>query len=165
MVPTLKRLVAERALKQPPSDLWVQWAVAQLSAGQDTPHLRILAGERAPFYYPEMSALLDKVLEELGQPLPSRDTAIREYASELATLLVGSKGRDLEPLRQLRDLCIACEHSLTLNDFYLLAFAAEDLARHGDQHYWEGATSANLPDIVLDKARMWLIDETAHGTA
>src|SRR5206468_5361865 len=62
MLPTLKQLLAERALARTPTDAWVEWAVDQLMRGQDTPHLRILAGERAPFNAFEMYALFDTVL-------------------------------------------------------------------------------------------------------
>jgi len=152
IAPSLRRLLAERALDKPPSEAWVQWAVSQLSAGHDTPHLRILAGESAPFNVGEMSALLDRVLGELGIQAPTRETAIHEDATELATRLVETQGEDLEPLRRLRDLCIECKYPKALNDFYLPAFAAEDLAAREDQHsppaqtvQKDGTTSATGP--------------------
>jgi hypothetical protein len=165
MPPSLKRLLAERALEKPPSDAWVEWAVAQLSAGQDTPHLRILAGERAPYGFGEMSALLDRILGELGIQPPPREAAIHDYASELVSELVTSHGENFEPLQRLRDLAIDCKYPSALHDFYLLAFAAEDLIARGDQHYWEGATSANIAFLITDRASLWLAADSRSGTA
>ena len=38
-----------------------------------------------------------------------------------------------------------------LRDFYFLHWAFVDLENGDDQHYWEGATKANIEDIVRKK--------------
>src|ERR1043165_9798094 len=156
MAPTRAQLLADRALDKAPTDAWVQWAVNELLAGQDSPHLRILAGERPPFDPFEISALLDKVLSELAVAVPSRDKAMLAYAAELADTLVKSQANDVAPLRQLRDLCIESGYPKYLYNFYLLAFAEQDLQAGGVQFYWLGATPANIRQLILDCANEWL---------
>jgi hypothetical protein len=164
MIPTLKQLLAERALARTPTDAWVEWAVDQLMRGQETPHLRILAGERAPFNAFEVWALLDTVFRELDVQPPGPEEAVRAYAAELASSLVQSEGRDVAALRLLRDLAIERQYPDYLHDFYLLAFAEQDLTSGGVQFYWQGATPTNVYQIIHDRAAAWLAAGAPSGT-
>jgi hypothetical protein len=147
---------AWRALGRPPTRRWVDWAVQELEAGRDGPHLRILAGLTEPFDDLEVIRYVDAALAELKVPLLQKETSIATYAEELVAALASTHSLTNEILSDLADLCIETEYSDLLMSFYLLHSAKQDLQAQGDQHYWEGANASNIDEIVIAEARKWL---------
>lgn len=154
-------MLARRALGHPIDERWVDWAVSLLVAGYDTPSLRILAGVAAPFDAPEMTALADRVLVELGlRPIPDPRQAASILTTELCRQLLAGTASIGEVLQQIKDVCIELDEERELMDFFLLHFARCDLVDDEIQWYWDGATRENIDEIVRDRCRKWLAD---HG--
>jgi hypothetical protein len=150
-------ILALRVLGASVDQLFVDWAVAQLEAGRDSPHLRVLAGEIAPFNYFEMSQLLDKVLQELGLELPPDDeTALRNYARERVLAAIAGSVSASTVLSELAHLCIEFGYPRFLYDFYLLHWAKSDLQEQEVQWYWPDADRENIDSVISSHFETWL---------
>jgi len=147
---------AWRALGRPPSPSWVGWAVQTLEDGCDGSSLRILAGLREPFDYFDTVRYVDAALVEAGVEPLAQSEAISAYSQELVSFLVERSPRRAEALSQLADLCVDTGYSKSLMPFYRLHFARQDLLAGRDQHYWDGADSSTIDEIVENEARAWL---------
>jgi hypothetical protein len=151
---------AWRALGRPPNRTWVDWAVRALERGQDGSNLRILAGLTEPFDYFDTVRYLDGALGEAGVKLVPQSEAISAYAEELVSFLADQPSLRTEALSHLAGLCVDAGYSQALMPFYLLHFARQDLFAGQDQHYWNGADSANIEAIVETEARAWLAERS-----
>jgi hypothetical protein len=145
-----------RALGRPPSPSWVDWAVQALEDGRDGSNLRILAGLREPFDYSDTVRYVDGALIEAGVEPLAQSEAISAYSQELVSFLVERSTIRPEALSQLANLCVDTGYPKSLMPFYLLHFARQDLLAGRDQHYWDGADSSNIDEIVQNEARAWL---------
>ena len=154
---TTEVIAAMRRLNRDVDGQWVEWAVRSLVAGDDTPSLRVLAGESAPFNQFEMGALVDRTLDELHVPLPkSHDDAAIVCAVPLVQQLASREANPAAVLVELAQLCIECDYLRDLYSFYLLHHAYDDLQVSDHQWYWGGATRENIRDIVTQEARTWI---------
>lgn len=126
----------------------VDWAIGLLEKNASTRNVEILAGMTPPFNPFEMSALRDRVLEDLGVPELSRDEAVVAYAAELAADAVADDRSPFTLLKELSELCIAEDYLRELHNCYLLSNAWEDLLDRSIQWYWEGATLDNIESLA-----------------
>ena len=157
-------ILALRALGASVDQRFVDWAVAQLEAGRDSPHLPVLAGEIAPFNYFEMSQLLDTVLRELGLELPrDDDSALRSYARERVLAAVAGSVSVSTVLSELAQLCIEFDYPRPLYDFYLLHWAKSDLQEQEVQWYWPDADRENIDSIISSHFETWLKENGADA--
>jgi len=78
-----KRYLGDATLKD-----HVDWAVAELVFGADTPNLRILAGLTKPLFWQEVEYHFALTLDELKISLPPREQFLRNYVFELARKIV-----------------------------------------------------------------------------
>ena len=158
-IPSTAELVALRSLNRSVDSRWVDWAVFLLMEGQDTPHLRILAGEVPPFNQFEMRKLVDNLFRELGLVTFSEERdAARSYAKELVKKLLEPEAEIECIMRELMHLFIeffGFEQN-GIYDFWLLAQAREDLMEYGVQYYWQGAALDNIDEIICESAGNWL---------
>jgi hypothetical protein len=139
---------AYRALKRPPDERWVQWATSLLVAGTDTPSLRIVAGLIPPFDDIEVTRRVDAALTELlAGRLADPADAVESYTGELLRALVAGKAELGSVLREVAEIGVERDYQRSLMPFYLLHHACEDLRARGVQHYWDGATPANIETI------------------
>ncbi len=146
-----------RKLNRGVDSRWVDWAVDSLAAGHDTPSLRVLAGESAPFNQFEMWSLVDAVLDELQVPLPkTEDDAAIICATPLVKQLASRDVDIASALSTLAQFCIERDYLRGLYCFYSLHFAFDDLQVSEHQHYWDGATRENINDIVTQEAKTWI---------
>src|SRR6266513_1488419 len=136
---TTAAIQAWRALRRPPDQRWVDWAVRLLTQGADTPGLRILAGLLPPLDYFEATKLVDRTLMELAISPLDTSSAVEAYTAEL-----------------LAQLCIETSYRRDLMKFYLLRNARDDLTHRDIQHYWAGAGRSNIDGIVREEAQRWL---------
>ncbi len=156
-VPPSEEVLALRKLGRPVNERFVEWAISMLMGGQDTPGLRVLAGESSPFNQFEMGALVDRVFAELGLTQPS---TINAAAGSLATVrakqvLAGDVSRQVA-LKELAELHVELDNLMVLHDFYLLHYALEDLQMDDMQWYWPGADRHNIEDVIDERFRSWL---------
>ena len=140
---------------------WVEWAVQMLVDGHDTPTLRVLAGESAPFNEFEMGSLLDRTLEEFGVPVPEtvEDAAIA-YTMRWVQQLASHAAEKGPTLSELAELCSELLYPDALLGFYTLHDAFDDLQYQEHSPNRLDATRANIDDIVTQEAREWL---AVHG--
>jgi hypothetical protein len=155
---TTARILANKALQEPCGRDCVDWAVRMLEEGQDSPHLRILAGELPPYNHFEVAQLRDAALRELDLLEPAGDVAVRMYAVErLRAALTGDEDL-IEVLTVVKDFCVSQNYQKDLYDFYLLFFAHSDLQEEPHQWYWAGATRANILSLIRKRASEFVAD-------
>lgn len=154
--PTTAEVVALRSLGRTIDEVFVAWAVGMLEVGRDSPSLRVLAGESAPFHPFEMEALVDRVFHELEiAPHGDRAQAARALAKERIRAGAGGHLPRAEVLRELARLHL--DFGLEdLHDFFLLHHAHGDLRASDVQWYWPGADRDNIDSIVDEKFASWL---------
>jgi len=153
-------LRAHLALGRSPSTLWVEWAVAELLAGRDSPNLRVLAGLSEPFDHHETVLITERALAEVAKTGAQTD-AVRTYVVVLLEWILEGRADRSAALSELALMCIESGYPETLMPFYLLHFAQLDLAAHGDQHYWDGANPSNIEAIIDQEAINCLARERA----
>jgi hypothetical protein len=160
---TTAEIVARRALEMTCGQECVDWATDVLTAGRDTPHLRMLAGAEGPHNHFELAELRDRTLDELGEAPVSHVDGVRIYARErLRAATAGSADLRVE-IAVVADLCSTNDYPGELHDFYLLHNAYEDLQSLGVQFYWPDADRANILAIMKHRAEEFVRDESGDG--
>jgi hypothetical protein len=153
-----EEIVALRKTGLAADQRFVDWAIDALVQGQDSPGLRVLAGEAAPFSHFEMQALVDRSFRELGMTAsPSIEDALKTLAKRLARLVLAGEADRGTALQDLRRYYLEFEVSV-LQDFYLLSHALEDLQSERHQWYWPEADQGNIDKVIDDRFRA-LVDE------
>ncbi len=153
-----EEIVALRKTGLAADQRFVDWAIDALVQGQDSPGLRILAGETAPFSHFEMQTLVDRTFRELGLTAsPSIQDALKTLAKRLARLVLAGEAERGTALQELRRYYVEFDASV-LQDFYLLSHALEDLQSEWHQWYWPEADRSNI-DRVIDERFRALVDE------
>lgn len=160
---TTSEVLAYRRFEKVPDESWVEWAVAMLAAGHDTPALRVMAGELGPFNAFEMWAMTDRVVAELGlTPFDDdRDAALALATVRIRQMLDGVILHEAG-LHELWDLHLSLDHSGPLHDFYLLHCALGDLKHDDHQWYWPGADRSNIHDVIDERCRRWLAEHASE---
>jgi len=137
-------------------DAWVVWAIDMLEAGFDTEHLRMLAGETAPYSSWRLQPLTDKVLHELSIDVSNTQVITTKYICYIIKQAVAGNKTLLDALRALKDFYYSAEQSEDLLDFFLIYYAWGDLLNHTEQFYWPGANRDNIEQITLQHFNQWL---------
>jgi hypothetical protein len=134
----------------------VDWAFEMITLGYETEHLLILAGLTKPVNYFEATSYIDAALKELNLQPKIGNEAIISYCSYYIILIAQGIKVKLN-LSILRDACINMDMSPLIFDFYLLAFAWDDLDwNDGQQWHWDGADLDNIEAITIETAKNWL---------
>lgn len=155
--PGTVELLAMRKLGKSVDERWVAWAVSMLVEGQDTPALRILAGEAPPFNQFEMADLVDRVFRELGlEAFDSPHSAAVGYASVLARGVLDGKISVQFAVFELSEVYVELDFLDDLQDFYRLRHARDDLQESDIQYYWTNATRETIDEVIRDYCREWL---------
>jgi len=84
----LRKLVAHRAIGLATGEDHVDWALAALEAGQDSEHLRMLAGLGTNPHWQDVRDYFERAREELGQELPPVGQVIPLFVSDVAQGIV-----------------------------------------------------------------------------
>ena len=149
------KILAYKYLQDFNIDESIDWAVDMLSLGYETPSLLILAGLSKPTNFFEAENYLLGSLKELKIELPERHEAIIGYCRDFIEKI--SKSENVkENLYQLYKIAKTTADDKLIFDFYLLYWAWDDLdSGQSYQHYWDGATEANIEQITIDTARKW----------
>ncbi|SFU78299.1 hypothetical protein SAMN04488527_11645 [Aliiroseovarius crassostreae] len=148
---------ARRFLNIGPDSSIVGWAENMVIAGFHSPHLDILLGELEPFNKFEMDALLDRIQRELKLPsIRSKSEALEIIATAYGRRFIAGKADSASTLFYLSELCIAERYANEIYDFYLLHFAAVDLAIDEIQYYWPDANRTNIEEIIRHEFISWL---------
>lgn len=150
-------IYARRFLDYGPDVAVVAWAEKMILSGFNSDSLFILLGEVEPFNKFEIDELLDRIQAELRLPkVGHREEALQIIATAHIRRFILGKTNSADVLFAISELCIAEGNAEAIFDFYLLHFAAVDLAMDDTQHYWPGAHQGNIEDIIHDFCIKWL---------
>jgi hypothetical protein len=149
------KILASKAQQRDSAEEWIDWSLEMMEAGFESEHLIILAGLSPHLNRFEFVDIVNKALKELSLDTMSNDEMIYGYVYFLIDQTLTSKTSTKVALRIIRDLCRDRNYDKELFDFYLLAFAKEDLDEVGGQFYWQGADINNIDAIINDKLLDW----------
>jgi hypothetical protein len=149
---TTAEILAKRALERSCGQDCVDWAVALLIEGWDTPHLRMLAGKNAPHNHFEIAALRDRVLDELGATCISREQAVSMFAAVRLEPAINGEADLPTEVAAVAQLCIDTGYGNELSDFYLLHHAYDAIQNSDEQRYWPDADRSNILKIMRNRA-------------
>jgi len=135
--------------------------MGRLGIGNDggwlrTEHLIRLAGVSQDINRFEFDDIASKALKELSLDTLSHDEVVYGYVYFLIDQALSSKLSFMVVLGALRDLCRDREYDEELFDFYLLAFAKEELEELGVQFYWKNADKNNIDSIINSRFQEWI---------
>jgi hypothetical protein len=151
-------ILVTRELNRMNSQAIVEWAIGLVQEGRSGDYLCILAFLTPPFNSHELATYRDQVLWE--QKLDRGDIGSEAARTSLAVELFRAalrQGEDLAfALGSVAEIYIEDGYQPNLVDFYVLHNAFKDIEAQGYQHYWEGATSENIQQIVAERVRVFL---------
>lgn len=149
-------LMALRALNMEMGARAVDWAWALIGADRGGDGLFGLAGQTAPFQWPEINRDFDAATRQMGLTGPAdTPTAVRWLAHGHLSDLVANGPDDFRSLKLVSRLWF--DHKLPdLERFYLLKHAIREVEATGTQRIWDGLTRDTWRGIVIDLARGWL---------
>lgn len=131
-----------------PSDL-VQIAVEALSAGSDTPSLRILAEESVP-HWSETIPRFERALAELGISLPPRQEALLYRAKPIAEAVVAGRTPPMTGAYAIWMFCVEeREPHPYFRRFLELASLYDDNTRDPDKR----AFCAEVAKLIVETAK------------
>ena len=137
-------------------DHCIEWAIALLSQGYNSPSLPQLAGLLPPYNSFEVKDYTLKTLEELKIKIPCTNTSTITYAKDIIEDMLEDQTQIESYLHELFRLCIKEDYLDDIYAFYLLHCALDGLKHADYQHYWEGATRNNIEEIIIEESQKWL---------
>jgi hypothetical protein len=154
-------IYAHRFLDHGPDETVVTWAENMTLAGFASDSLFILLGEAGPFNKLEIDELLDRIQNELHLPkIQNSEEALETVATAYVQRFIQGKVNSADTLFHLCQLCIEEDYAEIIYDFYLLHYAAVDLATEEVQHYWPDTHRGNIEKVVRDHCIRWLEEHT-----
>lgn len=157
MVELTYKVLASLEIENYNPDEYVDWAVAMVLDGYETPSLLMLAATTKPANYFETVEIFKDTMRELGIELKSRDEALLSYAYYIVRK-IARKEDVRKNLTTLSKLYVMDDFSDTIFDFHRLYWAWGDFDYDDGYgtHYWEGATADNIESLVIEKAHQWI---------
>lgn len=141
-------ILAFKMLGRSVNKKWIDWAYDMLVAGFDTDNLVILAGELEPYNQFELQSLTDKVFKELELTWNNREQVLINYIGYLVGDTLAGNRKYENVLAVIKDIYLELNCNPSLEEFYLLYYANEDLSYSDYQYYWDGATRENINEII-----------------
>jgi len=155
-IPSTAEILAFKMLGDSVDKKWANWAYDMLSAGFETESLVMLAGEVAPYNQFELQSLTNKVFEELNLAWSDTEEVYTNYIRYLISEALADKLKFENVLNTIKDVYHQLDYKSSLQDFYMLYCAYDDLRYSDTQYYWEGATSENIDLIVRQYFVDWM---------
>lgn len=150
-------IYARQFLDHGPDEAVVTWAENMTLSGFASDSLFILLGEAEPFNKFEIDELLGRIQNELHLPkIHNSEEALEIVATAYVQRFIQGKANSAHTLYRLSQLCIEEGYAELIYDFYLLRFAAVDLATDEVQHYWPDTTQENIEKVIRDYCIKWL---------
>jgi hypothetical protein len=138
---------------------WVNWAYDMLCAGFETEHLIMLAGEVEPYNQFELQSLTNRIFNELHLTWDNTKQTYINYVCYLIGEALANKLRFESVLNIIKDIYYELDYESSLQDFYMLYYAYDDLRYSDNQHYWDGATRGNIDLITRQYFENWMNDD------
>jgi Glu-tRNA(Gln) amidotransferase subunit E-like FAD-binding protein len=149
------KVLAYKLLEIGSTEEWIDWALEMMEAGFETEHLVILAGLSPHLNRFEFDDIVNKTLKELSLETVTIDEATYGYVYYLIDEALNSNITTKAVLDILREICRERDYDSNLFNFYLLAFAQEELKNLNVQFYWEGADHNNIDSITNNEFQVW----------
>lgn len=148
---------ARRFLDYEPDETVITWAENMTLSGFASDSLFILLGEVAPFNKFEIDELLDSIHYELQLPeIRDKNEALAIIATAYVQRFIQGKTNSADTLFRLSKMCIEEDYAEVIYDFYLLHYAAVDLATEDVQRYWPDAHRGNIEKVIQNRCIKWL---------
>lgn len=106
---------------------FADWAVMQIGAGKETPHLQMLASEFQANSITDVEPDFRRALDELGWEFPDKSEAIRRYAESILRKIVSGEIKPFEGCSQLYMMCSYADYPEYLQNWNGLYWAKEDM--------------------------------------
>lgn len=155
-VPSTYQILAWKFFDRSVDQRWADWAVEMMLAGFETESLPMLALLEKPYNQFELKELTDRILDELGLSNQDKGLVMCNYASYLINLGIKEERDISSVLNSLKDMYLALDGDATFLNFYLLAYAKEDLNFSEVQYYWDGADRTNIDKIISEEFQKWI---------
>lgn len=149
------KVLVEKALQGGSIEVWKDWALEMMEAGFETEHLILLAGLLPNVNRFQLEDIINKALKELSLDTMSDEDIVYGYVYYLIDQALNSKMSSKEVLGILKNLCMDRNYDKELFDFYLLAYAKQELEEAGEQFYWDGANNGNINTIINTEFLEW----------
>ncbi|MEQ1643075.1 MAG: hypothetical protein ABL959_06490 [Pyrinomonadaceae bacterium] len=120
---------------------FADWAVMQIEAGKETPHLQMLASEFQANSITEVEPDFRRALDELGWEFPDKSEAIRRYAESILGKIVSEEIKPFEGCSQLYMMCSYADYPEYLQNWNGLYWAEEDMP------------IGELDQLIIDEAK------------
>lgn len=147
------------ALGQTLDEECVEWAVSERMAERDSPGLRVLAGEVAPFNLFEMASLVDRTLGELRVTrFACAEEAAAALTFELARQITGGESEPGAVLFRIHRFHYEPYAPPDLGEFVRLYRARLDFTVEGADHSWyrPDCTPGAIDAVILDECARWM---------
>jgi hypothetical protein len=103
----------------------------------------------------QLDEIIRKAIKELSLDAMPEEEIVYGYVYYLIDQALNSKMSTKVALGALRDLCRDRDYDKKLFNFYLLAYAQQELEEAGEQFYWEGANNDNMDTIINTEFLEW----------
>lgn len=155
IVKSTYKVLINKVLPYKSLEVWKDWALEMMEAGFETEHLIQLAGLSAEVNHFQLEEIIKNALKELSLDAMPEEEIVYGYVYYLIDQALRSMMSIKLVLGVLRDLCRDRDYDKELFNFYLLAFARQDLEEAGEQFYWDGANADNIDTIINAEFLEW----------
>jgi hypothetical protein len=155
-IPSTAEILAFKMLGKSVDKRWINWAYDMLNAGFETESLVMLAGEIEPYNQFELQSLTNKVFNELNLTWDDIEQVYTNYICYLVSEAIANKLKLEEVLNTIKEIYYQLDYEPSLQDFYMLYCAYDDLKYSDNQYYWEGANRGNIDLIVRQYFEDWI---------
>lgn len=146
--PTTRYILAKFVIKNRLGKDAPDWACGRLIAGDDTPHLAMLAGMSGSENAFELEDYFRRTIHELHLQLPDNARAVLDYAQEISRLYLDGQLPLKLYLQEFIELFYAEGARPEIHPFYMLANAWDDL-QFSDFSYYYDVTRENFEEALL----------------
>lgn len=137
------------------------WACGRLIAGDDTPHLAMLAGMTGSENAFELEDYFRRTIHELHLQLPDNARAVLDYAQEISWLYLDARILLKPYLQEFIDLYFAEGAGPEIYPFYMLANAWDDL-QFSDFSYYYDVNRANFQEALAREINLLMAMKTGN---
>ena len=135
----------------------VAWALDALTAGLDSPTLRVLAGLPAPLWWSEVEGIFVEAAGELGIAAPATERdALWAYARQAAQDILDGRTAPEAACQTLYRIWVALDHPSELSVWDQLDSAWTDITVGRHPYTYEQATPASFAELCKREARALL---------
>ncbi len=164
MRPSTASIFGLRALDRVSTTDYVDWAVAMLTEGHDSPNLRMLAGLESVEGLMETEDHFSRALRELQIPEPDQAGKLRAYACELAQQILDGVLSSEVGVKALYQLYLASKYADGFRVWLYLNDALDDVRTGNYPYTYKTVTVENFDSIVKIEARRF-IDSSKRDVA